>query len=574
MQKDLIRISNIEIPMRDGVILRADNVRPKEEGPLPAILLRTPYSKDRMAMHPGLFDPEFFASCGYNVIFQDCRGFFLSDGIPSVSGENDAEDGYDTIEWIAAQDWCDGHVGTFGLSFFGFVQLCAASLNPPHLTCMCPFECCSDHPVTMNRNGSYSPYHLTWLYNSALPQVDKLDTTEEEKARIRAEIEKNRPTIMEQVLKTQPMSAMPAINIKGFDYFDEYMESVEHNNDPAYWALTGIPFDLDAMNVPTMMLTGWYDHAGADEMVNYKKVRDGNNRMMKENLRLIIGPWAHGEAMSNVVDGIDYGEQSSAENAGTRFLLLNWFDYWMKGKKEGLMRDAKVNYYTMIEGRWKTSKIWPPEGSIGTPFYLVSAGNARSSEGNGLLSLSEDSEAPEDTYLHDPEDPLPSEGPGLSKRNGDFSEAQKRQDIVCYSTEVLKEDMEITGSVSLKLYASVEAEDGDFYCRLTDVDPEGHAIRLTWGMVRISHYDSWSESHFTKPGEIRAYDVDMGDLSYLMKAGHRLRLDIAGSAYPFADPNLGTTDKIGHGTKAVKALHHILHREGFRSVLILPLMKH
>jgi len=255
MSEKTVKLHNIEIPMRDGVILRGDLYRPGSEGKRPTILLRLPYGKDPEG-GMGPYDPYFFADRGYNVLFQDCRGFFDSDGIPDVSGANDAEDGYDTIEWIAEQDWSDGKVGTFGLSFFGYVQLAAASLNPPHLTCFCPFQCSSSAPPTLNRNGSYAPYHLVWLYNTAIPQVDRLDIPEEEKARIREEIEKNRPTLMEQVRDIHPWTDMPALNIDGFSYFDEYMESVDGNNDPAYWATVGLPFDFSKYHCPVFFSTG------------------------------------------------------------------------------------------------------------------------------------------------------------------------------------------------------------------------------------------------------------------------------------------------------------------------------
>ena len=576
MLYQVTKTENIEMPMRDGVILRADLYRPEEPGPLPAILLRLPYGKDMFdGPGSGVYDPYYYAARGYNVVIQDCRGFYHSDGEPDVSGGNDFEDGYDTIEWIASREWCDGNVGTFGLSFFGYVQLAAASENPPHLRCICPFECSSTHPITLNENGSYAPYHLTWLYNSAADQVRRLDTSEEEKALILGEIEKNRPTIMDQVLKIHPWPDMPALNIPGFHYFDEFMESVDGNNDPAYWEALGYPLDFRKMRYPAFLLTGWYDHVRDSEMENYDLIRaitEEETDPDPDALRLVIGPWAHGQGMSQKIGNIDYGSNASWESADLKGMMCRFFDRWLKGDTEALKGDAPVVYYTLIEDRWKTASCWPVPGSVMTPYYLSSKNSARSSRGDGTLHREADfSGTPEDTYLHDPENPVPSELPGLSNMNGDFSTVQEREDVLCYTTPEFETDTEITGRIEADIFAAVDADDGDLYLRLTDVAPDGSAVRLTSGSLRLRYYQSLSEAHYVEAGSIGRYRIRMGDLSYLLPAGHRLRLDIAGSAFPYADANLGTREPLGRGTAAVKALHHILHDPEHPSCLLLPI---
>ena len=575
------KYENIEIPMRDQVILRADLYRPAGDEPLPVILLRLPYGKDGFdGEGAGIYNPYYYAENGYNVIIEDCRGFYHSDGEPDPSGKNDPEDGYDTIEWIASQPFCDGNIGTFGLSFFGYVQLAAAVKQPPHLRCICPFECSAARPPFVNENGSYNPYHLTWLYNSAEDQVRRLSVPEEEKARIMSEIEKNRPVIMDQVVKIHPWPDMPALTIEGFHYFDEYMESVDGANNKEYWQNIGYPLKPEDMPYPVFLATGWNDHVRNQEMENYRVFRKAQEGAPDpDRLRLVIGPWAHGQSMSSVIGKIDYGKETAGSEMGLMGMMLRFFDRWLKNDTDALADDAPVLYCTLNGKGWKTAPEWPVPGVQYENWYFTAADSARSANGSGKLVKEGDSleklyqdASMEDTVLHDPLDPVPSELPGVFKMNGDFSGIQERDDVLVYTSDPLSAETELTGPVSAEVWFSCDAEDGDLYVRLTDVSPDGSAIRITSGELRLRYLESMLEAKYVPEGTLGKYRIPMGDNSYLLPAGHRIRIDISGSSFPYADPNLGTKEPLGRGKTVRTALLHILHDPAHPSYVTLPIL--
>ena len=596
MDQEVRLYENIEIPMRDRVILRADLYRPDTEEALPAILLRLPYGKDEFRTEgAGIYSPRFYAAHGYNVIIQDCRGFHHSDGVPDPGGKNEPEDGYDTIEWIAAQPFCDGNVGTFGLSFFGYVQLAAAATNPPHLKCICPFECSAARPPFVNANGSYAPYHLTWLYNAADDQVRKLQVSDEERARIQQAVDENRPTLMDQVIRIHPWPKMPALNIPGFSFFDEYMESVDGTNDPSYWEAHGYPLDIEKMPYPVFLATGWNDHVRNQEMDNYVRFRAFHHNDTGK-VRLVIGPWAHGQSMSAVVGETDYGAENAGTEMGLMTLLLHFFDRWLKGREDAMQDDPPVYYYTLHENVWREASVWPPEGIETKRLYFSSAGQAAADMEDGRLLTEKETaglreengqdaeagdsakscgaaEASEDTFVHDPLNPVPSELPGVFKMNGDFAEVQTRPDVVTYTSEPAEKPLLMTGPVSASVWFSTDADDGDLYIRLSDVSPEGRAVRITSGELRLRYRNSLFTPEYVTPGEAACYEIPMGDISYLLTPGHRLRIDIAGSAFPYADPNPGTKAPTGRGETVRRAVHRILHDGAHPSFVSVPVMK-
>ena len=471
--------------------------------------------------------------------------------------------------------------GTFGLSFFGYVQLAMAVKQPPHLKCICPFECSAERPPFVNGNGSYAPYHLTWLYNSADDQVRRLPVSEEEKARIRAEIEKNRPDIMDQVVKIHPWTDMPALNIEGFHFFDEYMESVDGANDLAYWSRIGYPLKPENMPYPVFLCTGWNDHVRDQEMENYRLFQKAQETAPDpERLRLVIGPWSHGPEMSNVIGKIDYGKETAGSEMGIMGMMLRFFDRWLKGKTDAMKDDAPVVYMTLNDKGWKTAEVWPLPETEYENWYFTSDGNARSSAGTGKLtpecgSSGEDikDSAKEDTILHDPMDPVPSELPGLFKMNGDFSGIQERQDVLVYTSEPQASDTEFTGPVNAEIWFRCDAEDGDLYVRLSDVGPDGSAIRITSGELRLRYLESKLEAKYVPEGTVGKYRIAMGDISYLLPKGHRIRVDIAGSSFPYADANLGTKEPLGRGANYRTALLHVLHDGEHPSFVTLPVIR-
>ncbi len=311
-----------------------------------------------------------------------------------------------------------------------------------------------------------------------------------------------------------------------------------------------------------------------------------------EKLRLVIGPWAHGESMSSVVGTIDYGKETAGAEMGLMGMMLRFFDRWLKNDTKAMKDDAPVVYCTLNRKGFRKAPSWPVPGVDYQNWYFISGGSARSSSGNGKLvpavgsvsgsgmpapadsplSAVYQGTAAEDTILHDPLDPVPSELPGIFKMNGDFSGIQEREDVLVYTSDPAEDEMELTGPVEAEVWFSCDAEDGDLYVRLSDVGPEGEAVRITSGELRLRFLKSMLEAEYVPEGTAGQCRIPMGDISYLLPAGHRLRIDIAGSSFPYADANLGTKEPLGRGKTVRTALLHILHDAEHPSFVKLPVI--
>jgi len=574
--EDGVRVyQDIEMEMRDGVIMRANLFRPDNDDRYPCLVVRLPYGKDVFGgLMAGHLDPAPFAKAGYNVVIQDCRGYNKSDGEPHADASNEMNDGYDTIEWLAAQDWCDGCIGTYGLSFFGMNQLSAAIMMPPHLRAAIPFQCSSTFPQNLVRGGAFGLRHLEWLYDTAPGMLRKLDVSDDERQRIADEISLNRSQLWEQCRTIRPLCDIPAVHVKGFSYFDDFMDEVDHMDDLEYWNRSGRPFDFADMRVPMFHLAGWYDTARDGTIENYElAVKRGGSEIMRNNQKLILGPWRHGTLMEAETDGVSYGQEASGASIHIQNRMTAWFDCWLKGKRDPVLDEPDILYFTLCENKWHRADAWPLPDTEYRSYFLSSEKGARGLDGDGVLSTAPEYTEAEDTSLHDPDNPVPSAVEGESMFNGDYSSVQRRSDVLVYSTDILKANTEVTGHIKLRLFVSMDAEDGDLWCRLTDVHPDGRAVKLLIGMVRARYRKSMTEEHFISAGEIYEYEIDIGNTSNLFMKGHRIRVDISGSSYPFADINLGTKDRIGYGSTAVKALHHVMHSNEYPSALILPVIR-
>lgn len=565
---------NLEMLTRDGVTLRANLIRPDDDIQYPIVMLRLPYGKDEFCENEkDELNPWKIADRGYNVVIQDCRGFGLSEGEPTIDGENDIKDGYDAVEWAGTQSWGNGKVGMYGLSFFGFVQISAASQRPPHLVTACPFMCSSQYPITVNTGGSFVLGHIQWLYGEAQKQLRNMKISEVERERIFEEIEKNRPTLNEQFLKYIPMTTMPSINIEGFPHIHEFMEAVNGMDDLSYWKRSGIPFDMHSITIPMLHMTGWNDGVRDRTIQNYTLIcQAGGSELARNNQRLVVGPWTHGSAMLQKVGTINYGSGSSGKDFGVLEMIISWFDYWLKGKDTGYKNTPNVQYFTLGENKWHSASAWPvPEAEM-RDFYLGSDGNARSNKGDGQLALTQTGKAVEDTYLHNPHNPVPATPEGEFPTNGNMSSIQSREDVLVYSTVPLQKSVNVTGLVKVTVFAAFDAEDGDLWCRLTDVDEKGNARMLLQGMVRAKYRESMLKAVPVPAGKIEKYEIELGNISNLFLKGHQIRIDIAGSCFPAGDINSGTLAHTGYATEMKKAVHHIFHNAEYPSALHLPIL--
>lgn len=585
MKPTITEQRNLEIPMRDGILLSANLIRPDDGKAHPCLLVRLPYNKDTFAQgNAACFQPDFYANHGYCVYLVDCRGSGQSQGVSSPDGSNELLDGYDTVEWIAAQPDCDGNVGMYGLSYFGMTTMAAASTRPPHLKAICPFQCSTQLPIYINRGGSFAPGHLRWLYGQAKGELALMDLPPEEKERISQQIDEYAPQLTRQCLHV-PLVDAPAIHIEGFPYFLNFIKAVDHIDDEAYWHKSGIPYRFADFDVPMLHVTGWYDGCKSATLDNYRLAKaEGGSQRMRECQKLIIGPWIHGLGKGSRIGDIDFGPDSSPEGAGLEQDMLAWFDRFLKQKENGAEKEPKVRYFMMGANEWRTGSEWPLPERRPTPFYLSSTGGANSRFGDGALCETMDSPSGCDVLIHNPQNPVLSKpwkslfdpDPMTEDRTGplvDFSALEERSDMLVYTTPVREETWEVAGEVELALYASVTGEDADFFCRLTDVYPDGRSINLTDGAIRCRYREGMFHEKPMKPGEVYEFRISLGDIAISVLPGHRLRLEIASSCYPNADVNMGTFERIGHQSRALVTRHTILHDALHPSRLILPLLK-
>ena len=563
--------------MRDGVVLRADVFRPAAPGKYPVILQRTPYNKNLTTVGLLMFDVIRAAGEGYAVVIQDSRGRYSSEG-EFYTFRDDILDGYDTVEWCAAQSWSDGNVGMYGASYVGATQWLAAIAQPPHLKALFPLITASDyHEGWTYQGGAFAlGFNESWTMTFLAP-----DTFQR--------LMKKKPTLGEQLgnllqgvddmchwFRQTPLNKFPLFG-EAAPYFYDWLA---HPDDDEYWAQWNIEAQHQAVRVPACNVGGWYDIFLGGTIRNYVGMRArGATPEAREGQKLILGPWFHTLPLNNVVGEVNYGLSTTSLAMDLDGLHLKWFDYWLKGKKNDFLEEPAVRIFTMGENRWRTEDEWPLARTRYTKYYLHSGGKANSLRGDGWLSPEPPRSEPADVYVADPRHPVSTRGGGLccwpaAVPGGAFDQRQieERSDVLVYTTPVLEHDLEVTGPITVTLYAATTATDTDFTGKLVDVHPDGYARNLTDGIIRGRYRDSRQKGTLLNPGAVYEYSIDLWATSNVFKAGHRLRLEIASSNFPRFDRNPQTGESSAEATRFEPALQRVFHDEGRPSHVMLPVI--
>ncbi|MGE5705077.1 MAG: CocE/NonD family hydrolase [Clostridia bacterium] len=544
-----IRIKrNVRVPMRDGVTLSADVYLPQAEGRYPAIVVRTPYMKTSTFIHE---NGTYFAKQGFAVVYFDVRGRGDSDGVfrPYF---NEAQDGYDCIEWGADQPWCTGSVGTMGGSYLARVQWLTAVTRPPSLKAMICSVTPSD-PFVEWPTGAPTPHHLCWLYMTSCRVMQNVDVIDWEKAYWHL-----------------PMVTMDEWTGK---LSAEWREEFEHTQLDAFWERICYQNKFEQIDVPVLHISGWYDDEQVGTPLNFIGMTKGaKTEHARKNQKLLMGPWPHGINESTKLGEIEFGPDAVIDLKGYQ---LRWFNYWLKGEQTGIMDEPPVRIFVMGENKWHDEPAWPLPQTQWTPFYLRGNGKANCIAGDGWLSTEQPKEEQADTFLYDPADPVPFITEPTSAQIGgpdDYSEIEKRDDVLVYCTEPLTEDVEVTGPIKMELFASSSAVDTDFTVKLLDAWPSGFAQRLTDGLVRARFREGMDKPSLIEPGKVYRYEVDCWNTSHVFKKGHRIRVEVSSSAFPKYDRNLNTGAPLGMTTEMVKAEQRIYHQEEYPSAIMLPII--
>ena len=555
---DIIVEREVAVPMRDGVTLRANVFRPDTTEPLPALVIRTPYGK----VGGGYED---VVRAGYAVVSQDCRGRYTSEGeftVFSQEDTGDAEDGYDTVEWTAAQAWCNGNVGTMGASYDAWLQYKLAALRPPHLKAMSAVSIPTEL-TDVDWPGTFKPgRRICWWLMTIAPDLRRRQGLPPphkpmEAAKIWNELEQGRM-----------LGLLPWIRVVQYlpEPLARHVADWLHDPGRHPWKLRDAHKSIE---VPNLDFTGWYDHCCSIEQFTGMR-KHAATEQARNHTRVVIGPWNHSNLGRRKQGAFDFGLNAELN---IRQMQIRWFDYWLKGLDSSVTGEPAVRYFVMGSETWKSAETWPPQNLDHMELFLAGDGDgdAQDPDGSGALVREppEDAGSP-DTYTYDPFDPVPTLWDracmhGVSDRRS----LDYRRDILRYRTAPLEEDIEVVGNPEVILFAASSAPDTDFFVRLIDDEPGGPAKDVCFGMIRARYRNGFESEELLTPGEIIRFHIRMGITACRFRKGHRLRLDICSSDFPDHDRNhnVGRNDLMD--TELAVAEQSVHHSPPHPSSLVL-----
>ena len=605
---------DVMVPMRDGVRLATDLYRPARNGAaveqrFPVILERTPYDKtaaSRSERTPDVARPKsraevagFFVRRGYVVVYQDCRGRYASEG-EFVKYLSDGDDGYDTCAWILAQPWCNGRIGTMGLSYAAHTQGALGSAGAPGVAAMFldsgGFS--NAYQGGIRQGGAFELKQATWAFNQALESPE-------------VEAEPRRLAAMKAIdirawFRRMPWSRGDSPVSLAPEYEDYLFDQWEHGEFDDFWKQLGIYAQgfYDRFPEAAMVhMSSWYDPYPRTATENYI----GLSRRKRGPVRLILGPWTHGDRQLTWAGDVDFGPRATLDgNLATDFLTLRlrWFDRWLRGIENGVEREPAVRLFVMgggtgrknssgrldHGGSWRAESDWPLPDTRWTPFYL---------HRSGLLAPAVPEEAAGfREYVYDPEAPVPTiggtvtsgqpvmvggafdqrEGPRFFGSREPYRPLADRDDVLVFETPPLDADLEVTGPVVVNLWISSSAPDTDFTAKLIDVYPpsadypSGFAMNLTDGIIRARYRRSWERPELMIPGTVYPVRIEAFPTSNRFVRGHRIRLDISSSNYPHFDANPNTGEPEGRSRSRRVATNRIYLEAGHPSHVVLPVI--
>ena len=565
---------DVPATMRDGTVLRADVYRPTgpaaagSGGGVPVLLARSPYDKRVNVSTFGNAHPAWYASHGYMVVIQDCRGRYTSEG-DFYPFAHETEDGYDTVEWAAQLDGANGDVGMFGFSYVGATQLLAAVARPPSLRAIAP-------------GFTGSQYYDGWTYNGgALAAAfvcywaNLLALGSAVRAGDRAAVDALSASLgaAEGWFWSLPMSEFPPLL---GDYAPYFYDWVEHCTYDDYWKRWSIDADYSRIDVPALHFGGWWDVFLSGTVKNFTGLRAGaGTDAARSAQKLLVGPWTHMPWTPVSRCGGDGPSTNEIDD-----WQLRWFDHTLKGVDTGVL-DCPVTVFT-LDGGWRDLDGWPPSDAAAEDWYIHSKGRANSKFGDGTLDQDPPAAEPPDIFVYDPGVPIPSLG-GHSccfdtitpMGPADQHRAEVSRMILVYTSEPLAADIELLGDVSVTLHAATTATDTDFTARLCVVDPDGRSVNLQEGILRARYRLSLSHPEPLVPGEVYELRIELGPVGACVPAGSRLRLDISSSDFPQWDRNLnsGGTPGAESALAAAPATQTVLHDAEHPTRITLPVCR-
>jgi len=554
---------NVAVPMRDGVVLRADVLRPAESGKFPVLVYRTPYGKDAAQEEYTTF--RHAVERGYAVVIEDVRGRYHSDG-EFRPYENEGRDGYDTIEWTANQPWSNGAVGTFGLSYPGAVQWLAAVESPPHLKAMVPAMTFSTPQNFFYAGGTWDLSWIEWIWDNIAWDV-------------RAKKNLPGPRTYDEALaawKDEGPKMLGTLPLLGVEQLRQvapyYYDWLRHPAEDQWWDWSELRNKYGRARPAVLNLSAWYDDNYGPEgaTTNYAGLLKARAGEKDPRTHLLLGPWVHGVASTGktksgerefgAVAAIDYDE-----------VVLRWMDRYLKGVDNGVEREKPVRYFVMGRNEWREAEAWPPAARP-TAFWLQ-----RAKKGSRVGTLAaERVEGREEfsEFVSDPANPVVNEY--SSSGAHDYRKLAERGDVLTFDSAVLTNDTEVTGPISAQVFVSCDCRDFDFWVRLLDVAPDGTAFNLMspgLDVVRASYRELARGRQWLEPG--RVYEITLPNLitSNVFLKEHRMRVQVFGSFAPNFSRNLQTGKSEAVSAEAKKARIRVYHGGRRASQIVLPIVK-
>lgn len=562
----VIAQNGVAMKTRDGVTLYSDIYRPRADGKFPVILMRTPYDKSvSWAVTPSYQ----IAAHGYVVVVQDVRGRYTSEG-EWYPFRHESDDGYDAVEWVAALPSSDGRVGMMGGSYVGATQMLAAIAHPPHLAGICPVVTASN-------------YHDGWTYQGgALEQwFDQNWTTQLATNTMWRLIAKDTNALVGA--STLPLTQYPAFNYAslpaGADATAQlapyYLDWLAHPNYDAYWKQWSIEEHFSDIRIPALHIGGWYDIFLSGTLRNYMGIKaHGGSDAARNGQRLLVQIGGHAGFGRRIGD-VEFGDE--AIKFPSTEVLIDWYDFLFKGVQNEFASDKPVRVFVMGANTYHQESDWPPPEAQPTRYFLHSGGSANSLRGDGGLSVTPPRKETPDKFTYDPANAVPTVGgslccdaPHYEPGPRDQRVIENRNDVLVYSTRPLAEDMEVTGPVRLELWAKSSAVDTDFTGKLADVSPDGFAMNLCDGILRLRYRDSQEKPQLMNPDQVYKISVDLWATSNVFRKGHIMRLEVSSSNFPRFDRNLNTGADQATSRQFVSATNTILHDAEHPSALLVP----
>ena len=528
-------------------------VRPAEKGRFPTLVYRTPYDRRHVEQ-----DAVVVAALarGYAVVLQDVRGRYGSEGgfVPYV---NEGKDGYDTIEWAAAQSWSDGRVGTFGLSYPGAVQWLAAVESPPHLLAMVPAMTFSTPRNFFYAGGAFDLSWIPWIWNNIAPDVRKRQSlagprTGREAAAAWEKLQSVLPWRL-------PLSDLPELHSVAPYYF----EWLAHRPGESYWDWVELRGRYGRVKAAVLNLSGWYDEAYGPEgaITNFQGLLAARRGEKDARTRLLIGPWVHGGEDSDRSGDRVFGPTAPIDYAET---VLRFLDRYVRDLPNGADQDPAVRTFVMGENAWRTGLEFPLPGTRPVSLYLSAGGNLSASAPTVVKGSS--------AFVSDPSRPVVNPFAGEAGAH-DYRALASRKDVLVFETEPLSEDLRVVGEVGVEVYLSSDAPDVDLWVKLQDVLPDGTAWNLSspgTDVLRASERDGGATRRLLEPGGVYLLRFPNLRTGNLFARGHRVRIVLCGSFMPDFSRNLQTGQSeadSGRSRPATVRIHHDAERP---SRIVLP----